>query len=100
METEQIVEYDGAQSSFVQVYNFNWYEQLVFKTDLYDFKKWFVIFKIRGSIPLFWHQYPNLKYKSKPTIIPLENHVEACSKHIKEIIDEYGDIVMINLVSV
>lgn len=71
VETEQIVEYDGAQSSFVQ---------------------------IRGSIPLFWHQYPNLKLKPKPTIISYENHMEACSKHVKEITKEYGDIVMINLI--
>ncbi|XP_065216163.1 phosphatidylinositol-3-phosphatase SAC1-like isoform X2 [Planococcus citri] len=71
VETEQIVEYDGAQNSFVQ---------------------------IRGSIPLFWHQYPNLKLKPKPTIIPDENHLEACSKHVEELTEKYGDVVMINLI--
>lgn len=71
VETEQIVEYDGAQSSFVQ---------------------------IRGSIPLFWHQYPNLKLKPPLVIIPLEQHVEACRKHLKEITNDYGKVVMINLI--
>lgn len=59
----------------------------------------FVFLQIRGSIPLFWHQYPNLKLKPKLSIIPIENHVEACLKHIKEITEDYGDVVMINLVS-
>ncbi|KAK7571960.1 hypothetical protein V9T40_014432 [Parthenolecanium corni] len=71
VETEQIVEFDGAQSSFVQ---------------------------IRGSIPLFWHQYPNLKLKPQPVIIPAEHHLEACRKHLHDITNIYGNVVMVNLI--
>ncbi|XP_023234959.1 phosphatidylinositide phosphatase SAC1-A-like [Centruroides sculpturatus] len=48
IETEQIVEYDGCKSSFVQT---------------------------RGSIPLFWSQLPDLRYKPKPTLSTTNNQV-------------------------
>ncbi|KAG7275458.1 hypothetical protein CRUP_008314 [Coryphaenoides rupestris] len=46
VETEQIVLYNGAQASFT-----------------------------RGSMPFFWSQRPNLKYKPKPLISKTANHV-------------------------
>ncbi|NWH28935.1 SAC1 phosphatase, partial [Grus americana] len=48
VETEQIVHYKGSKASFVQT---------------------------RGSIPFFWSQRPNLKYKPKPQISKSVNHV-------------------------
>lgn len=71
VETEQIVEYAGDKSSFVQT---------------------------RGSIPLFWNQLPNLKYKPKPRIIQNENHAEAFSRHFDTQIFNYGRQILINLV--
>jgi hypothetical protein len=48
VETEQIVHYSGSRASFVQT---------------------------RGSIPVFWSQRPNLKYKPLPQINKVANHV-------------------------
>ncbi|XP_069676100.1 phosphatidylinositol-3-phosphatase SAC1 [Periplaneta americana] len=70
VETEQIVEYAGDKSSFVQT---------------------------RGSVPLFWNQLPNLKYKPKPRL-QNENHAEAFSRHFDTQIFNYGRQVLINLV--
>jgi hypothetical protein len=53
--------------------------------------------QIRGSIPLFWSQKPNLKYKPKPQLGQL-NHAEAYSKHFEELILRYGRVVSVNLV--
>ncbi|PSN49044.1 Phosphatidylinositide phosphatase SAC1 [Blattella germanica] len=51
----------------------------------------------RGSIPLFWNQLPNLKYKPKPKLIQNENHGEAFSRHFDTQIFNYGRQVLINL---
>lgn len=72
METEQIVEFAGDKSSFVQT---------------------------RGSIPLFWSQTPNLKYKPKPTLDPSKDHLAAASKHVDAQMQHYGRQVFVNLVS-
>ena len=48
VETEQIIEYDNSRCSFVQT---------------------------RGSIPLYWSQYPNLKYKPDPVISSAHSQV-------------------------
>lgn len=71
METEQIVEYGGDKTSFVQT---------------------------RGSIPLFWTQSPNLKYKPKPTIDEIKDHLQAANKHIDAQLQLYGRQVLVNLV--
>lgn len=71
VETEQIIEFEGYQSSFVQ---------------------------IRGSIPLFWQQYPNLKLKPSPKIISEKNNMEAVSKHFKSQEPYYGYQVILNLI--
>ncbi|XP_049789260.1 phosphatidylinositol-3-phosphatase SAC1 [Schistocerca nitens] len=71
VETEQIIEYGGDRSSFVQ---------------------------IRGSIPLFWTQLPNLKYKPRPRLVPTENHAEAFARHIETQVFNYGRIVLVNLI--
>ncbi|KAI5711555.1 phosphatidylinositide phosphatase SAC1 isoform X1 [Diaphorina citri] len=71
VETEQIIEFEGYQSSFVQ---------------------------IRGSIPLYWQQYPNLKLKPPPKIIQENNNMEAVSKHFKSQEPYYGYQVILNLI--
>ncbi|KAK2166809.1 hypothetical protein LSH36_35g08022 [Paralvinella palmiformis] len=70
VETEQIVEYDGYRSSFVQT---------------------------RGSVPLFWYQYPNLKYKPDPVIVSSQNQVDGFQRHFAAQIYNYGRQVLINL---
>lgn len=71
VETEQIVESSGDRSSFVQT---------------------------RGSIPLYWQQLPNLRYKPKPVLLNTENHIDAFSKHFDSQIFDYGRQVIINLI--
>jgi hypothetical protein len=77
VETEQIVEYSsfngsGGRCSFVQ---------------------------LRGSIPLMWTQMPNLKYKPPPVPLMNSNQMAVCKKHLQEIRDIYGPVVIINLIN-
>lgn len=72
VETEQIVERGGEKSSFVQT---------------------------RGSIPLFWSQYPNLKYKPSMALAG-EDHVAAYTRHLRDQLQRYGNQVLLNLVSI
>lgn len=71
VETEQIVEYQGDKASFVQT---------------------------RGSIPLFWTQSPNLKYKPTPTIAEGRDHFGAAAKHFDQQLLNYGRQVCVNLI--
>lgn len=73
VETEQIVEYQGDKASFVQ---------------------------IRGSIPLYWSQLPNLRYKPKPQVLDIEpeEHKAACLKHIENHNLLYGRQILIDLI--
>jgi len=71
VETEQIVEYQGEKCSFVQT---------------------------RGSIPIFWSQLPNIKYKPKPEASGTANHLEGLSRHFDTQVLNYGKQVIINLI--
>lgn len=71
IETEQIVEFDGCKSSFLQT---------------------------RGSIPLFWSQLPNLKYKPNPTLISGQNHNDGFQRHLDNQIFNYGRQIIVNLI--
>lgn len=71
VETEQIVECNGDKVSFVQT---------------------------RGSMPFYWHQTPNLRYKPPPEIVPGKDHIASCIKHFDEQLAFYGRQVCINLV--
>ncbi|XP_053678365.1 phosphatidylinositol-3-phosphatase SAC1 [Anopheles nili] len=52
----------------------------------------------RGSIPLFWHQTPNLQYKPRPQLLTGRDHLIACSRHFDEQCKRYGPQVLINLI--
>ncbi|GCC29567.1 hypothetical protein chiPu_0008009 [Chiloscyllium punctatum] len=71
VETEQIVQYNGYKASFVQT---------------------------RGSIPFFWSQRPNLRYKPKPQISKSMNHMDGFQRHFDSQLISYGKQVIINLV--
>lgn len=53
----------------------------------------------RGSIPLFWSQYPNLRYKPAPALSDRHNQTEAFQRHFDAQLFNYGKQVAINLVS-
>lgn len=56
--------------------------------------------QIRGSIPLFWTQNPDLRYKPPPTIseISSDEQLAACQKHLEAVAASYGKQVMLNLI--
>ncbi|KAK2493000.1 hypothetical protein MC885_009363 [Smutsia gigantea] len=68
VETEQIVHYNGSRASFT-----------------------------RGSIPVFWSQRPNLKYKPVPLINKVANHMDGFQRHFDSQVIIYGKQVIINL---
>jgi len=70
VETEQIVEIEGYHSSFVQT---------------------------RGSVPMYWNQRPNLKYKPDPVISQSHDHLQGFQVHFATQIYNYGKQVLVNL---
>ncbi|XP_068426556.1 phosphatidylinositol-3-phosphatase SAC1-B [Clinocottus analis] len=72
VETEQVVQYNSAKASFVQT---------------------------RGSIPFYWSQRPNLKYKPKPQISKGVNHLDGFQRHFESQIILYGRQVILNLIN-
>lgn len=71
VETEQIVEYNGEKVSFVQ---------------------------IRGSIPIFWYQTPNLRLKPKPKLDLTKDSLPPYQIHMDELVMYYGKIILVNLI--
>ena len=73
VETEQLLEVNGMVSSFIQT---------------------------RGSIPLLWHQRPDLRYKPPPTLELRQgvSHRDCFSRHFDEQKRHYGQQVIINLI--
>ena len=71
VETEQIVYYSGQLCSYVQT---------------------------RGSIPVFWRQQVNLKYKPRPAIETTQQTTTAFQNHFRKQLLTYGPQVLINLV--
>lgn len=73
VETEQIVEYLNDTVSFVQ---------------------------IRGSIPLYWSQNPNVRYKPALNIDLTKEHLSAAMKHAESVLKTYGRHIYVNLVGI
>lgn len=71
VETEQIIEYNGEKVSFVQ---------------------------IRGSIPIFWYQTPNLKLKPRPRIDVSRDHLPPYQLHMDSLVMHYSKLVLVNLI--
>ena len=55
--------------------------------------------QIRGSIPIFWSQKPNLKYKPSIVISETKNHLDVCQKHLNGVFTSFENQVLINLVN-
>ncbi|KAF5274095.1 hypothetical protein FQR65_LT04493 [Abscondita terminalis] len=73
VETEMIVECQGDRASFVQV---------------------------RGSVPLYWTQLPDLRYKPPPRLqdVGEEEQHAACARHFDNLTMLYGKQVLLDLV--
>lgn len=70
IETEQLLEYQGFKSSFLQV---------------------------RGSIPLLWEQIVDLSYKPRVNIIDHEQTPKVVERHFHDLLQRYGEIVALDL---
>lgn len=55
--------------------------------------------QLRGSIPLYWTQKTNLKYKPMIKIDNTKNHTDVFQKHIGKYLGTYDGKVMINLIN-
>ncbi|XP_042632685.1 phosphatidylinositol-3-phosphatase SAC1-A-like isoform X1 [Cyprinus carpio] len=53
----------------------------------------------RGSMPFFWSQRPNLRYKPKPQISNDTNHMDGFKRHFESQVLIYGKQVILNLVN-
>lgn len=71
VETEQILYYNNEATSFVQT---------------------------RGSIPLFWSQYPTIRYKPSPQLAKDKNHNDGFKRHIDNQLVFYGQQILVNLI--
>lgn len=69
-------------------------EQIVeTETDLLSFMQ------LRGSIPLYWTQKPNLKYKPQIKISSKNDSTSGFQLHFKNQLERYQSIVIVNLVN-
>ncbi|RVW84897.1 Phosphoinositide phosphatase SAC8 [Vitis vinifera] len=70
IETEQLLEFEGFKTSFLQV---------------------------RGSIPLLWEQIVDLSYKPRLRIINHEQTSEVVERHFHDLSQRYGEVVAVDL---
>ncbi|XP_027177518.1 phosphoinositide phosphatase SAC8 isoform X2 [Coffea eugenioides] len=70
IETEQLLEFEGARISFLQ---------------------------IRGSIPLLWEQIVDLSYKPRLNIIDHDQTSKVVERHFNDLCQRYGDILVADL---
>ncbi|KAI3385370.1 hypothetical protein SNEBB_001083 [Seison nebaliae] len=90
--TRRGIDCDGDVANFVQT------EQIFIGSDngtdyIYSFTQ------IRGSIPLFWSQKVNLKYKPSIQLKHPKNEVSSFQAHMNKLTDKYGKVVSVNLVN-
>ncbi|XP_050098540.1 phosphatidylinositol-3-phosphatase SAC1-like [Anopheles aquasalis] len=52
----------------------------------------------RGSIPLFWTQAPNLRFRPRPRLEPDADHLNACRQHLTDQCARYGKVLLVDLV--
>lgn len=76
------------------VANFNETEQIFTTSN----KQIYSFLQTRGSVPLYWSEINNLKYKPN-LVLSARPAQEATAKHFKEQVDLYGDNYLVNLVN-
>ncbi|CAK7893625.1 phosphatidylinositol-3-phosphatase Sac1p [[Candida] anglica] len=81
------------------VANFNETEQILTSTSKgSNADQIFSFLQIRGSVPVYWAEINNLKYKPN-LVISSKPALEATSKHFQNQVDKYGDVYCVNLVN-
>jgi hypothetical protein len=80
VESEQIVEFDRAQDPLQRTLT--------------------SMLQMRGSIPLFWSQKPNLRWQPLPCLRPADDQIDAYVRHMKlQQLNYGGRHVIVNLVN-
>ncbi|CDH18096.1 probable Phosphoinositide phosphatase SAC1 [Zygosaccharomyces bailii ISA1307] len=79
--------------------NFNETEQLlVVQTNTNAVTHLFSFLQTRGSVPVYWAEINNLRYKPK-LVVKEGSSLDAAAKHFAEQIKIYGDNYLVNLVN-
>ncbi|ABN64507.2 predicted protein [Scheffersomyces stipitis CBS 6054] len=76
------------------VANFNETEQIFTSKDQHVYS----ILQTRGSVPVYWSEINNLKYKPN-LVISSQSALDATEKHFAEQVRLYGDNYLVNLVN-
>ncbi|RSH87097.1 hypothetical protein EHS25_003586 [Saitozyma podzolica] len=53
----------------------------------------------RGSVPIFWAEVNNLRYKPDLQVMDIPETVNALQSHIRQLISYYGNVYLVNLVN-
>ncbi|CAO1615005.1 unnamed protein product [Sympodiomycopsis kandeliae] len=53
----------------------------------------------RGSVPVYWAEVNNLRYKPDLVVMEREETAEATAKHFRDQVDRYGENYLVNLVN-
>ncbi|CCK71073.1 phosphatidylinositol-3-phosphatase SAC1 KNAG_0G00140 [Huiozyma naganishii CBS 8797] len=77
--------------------NFNETEQISIVQNNDNTSEVFSFLQTRGSVPVYWAEINNLKYK--PNLVLGENSVESAKKHFDNQVQLYGDNYLVNLVN-
>lgn len=79
--------------------NFNETEQILITWDSSSKHEnhLFSFLQTRGSVPVYWAEINNLKYK--PNLVLGENSIDSTAKHFNQQVDLYGDNYLVNLVN-
>jgi hypothetical protein len=59
----------------------------------------FSFVQTRGSVPVYWAEINNLRYKPDLKIMDLSSTIESLSRHFEQQISLYGSQILINLVN-
>lgn len=55
--------------------------------------------QIRGSVPVYWAEINNLRYKPDLQIMEMADTIDASRKHFQDQVERYGDVYIVNLVN-
>ncbi|KAL6299034.1 SacI homology domain-containing protein [Sparassis latifolia] len=86
------IDHDGNVANFIETE-----QMLLVGTDDTSVQLSFV--QLRGSVPLFWAEVNTLRYKPDVQIMCLDDTVAATRKHLDQLLKNYGDQSLVNLLN-
>lgn len=55
--------------------------------------------QVRGSVPIFWAEVNNLRYKPDLQIMDVPETPQSYGQHMRQLVDKYGSVSLLNLVN-